>query len=313
MNSLGVSAIVPIKNGSYYIATSIPRILQNLRLDDELIVIDDSSADDSVALVLKAANGDPRIKLFRNPGNGIVDALAHGLSQAKFEIISRFDIDDVYAVNRLERQRKLLKGKVVAVFCDYNIVDLKENMLGTIYSPVLPYATKLSLTQSQRTPHPGVVFLKSACLKVGGYRKGEDGVEDLSLWLRLSLIGDLISVPEVLFSYRIHTGSITYSRRTEIQAMKLRVLGEHPFGEDDLREIRQYLGEAISYYKTLPNAYSRILLMVRELLLVGSWGERILSLALVAKYIFKLNPLLLLGSALQIWLESRRRRTFRSI
>jgi glycosyltransferase involved in cell wall biosynthesis len=313
MDTPRVSAIVPIKNGSDYIAASIPRILQNLRHDDELIVIDDSSTDDSEELVLKASNKDPRLKFFQNPGSGIVDALNHGLSHAKFEIICRFDIDDIYRVDRLERQRGLLKGNVVAVFCDYNIVDSEGNLLGTIFSPVLAMVTKLSLSQSQRTPHPGVVFSRSACLKVGGYRKFDDGVEDLSLWLRLSMVGDLISVPEVLFSYRIHKGSVTFSRRELVQAKKSSVLDEYPLRENDLRDIRKYFGDAISFYKTLPNSYMRISLMVRELLMVGSRRNRLFSSALVAKYFFRLNPFRLVRSTSQIWVESRRRRRIRSI
>lgn len=313
MDSPGVSAIVPIKNGSDYIATSIPRILQNLRRNDELLVIDDSSTDNSEEAVIKAANGDPRLKLFRSPGSGIVDALNHGLIQAKYESIARFDIDDIYTLKRLEKQRGLLKGNVLAVFCDYSIVDSEENLVGTIFSPILPHVTKLSLSQSQRTPHPGVVFSKSACLKVGGYRKVDEGVEDLSLWLRLSMIGDLISVPEVLFSYRIHKNSVTFSRRDAIQNKKLMVLDEFPLREDELRGLRQHFDGIISFYKTAPNSYTRILLMFRELMLVGSGKTRILSLVVVAKGLLKLNPFQLVRSTLQISLESRRRRKIRSV
>jgi glycosyltransferase involved in cell wall biosynthesis len=313
MDSPGVSAIVPIKNGSDYIATSIPRILQNLRHDDELLVIDDSSTDNSEAAVIKAANGDPRLKLFQSPGVGIVDALNHGLIQSKYESIARFDIDDIYSLNRLEKQRDLLRGNVLAVFCDYNIIDSEENLIGTIFSPILPNVTKLSLSQSQRTPHPGVVFSKLACIKVGGYRKVDEGVEDLSLWLRLSMIGDLISVPEVLFSYRIHKNSVTFSRRETIQNKKIMVLDEFPLREDELRSLRQQLDGIISFYKTAPNSYMRILLMFRELILIGSGKTRLLSFVIVAKSLLKLNLFQLARTTLQISLESRRRRTIRSV
>jgi glycosyltransferase involved in cell wall biosynthesis len=313
MDSPGVSAIVPIKNGSDYIATSIPRILQNLRHDDELLVIDDSSTDNSEAAVIKAANGDPRLKLFQSPGVGIVDALNHGLIQAKYESIARFDIDDIYSLNRLEKQRDLLRGNVLAVFCDYNIIDSEENLIGTIFSPILPNVTKLSLSQSQRTPHPGVVFSKLACIKVGGYRKVDEGVEDLSLWLRLSMIGDLISVPEVLFSYRIHKNSVTFSRREAIQNRKIMVLDEFPLREDELRSLRQQLDDIISFYKTAPNSYMRILLMFRELILIGSGKTRLLSFVIVTKSLLKLNLFQLARTTLQISLESRRRRTIRSV
>ena len=148
---------------------------------------------------------------------------------------------------------------------------------------------------------------------MGGYRKVDEGVEDLSLWLRLSMIGDLISVPEVLFSYRIHKNSVTFSRREEIQNKKLMILDEFPLREEELRGLRQHLDGIISFYKTAPNSYTRILLMFRELILVGSGKTRILSFVVVAKGLLKLNPFQLVRSTLQISLESRRRRKIRSV
>ncbi len=313
MDSDCVSAIVPIKNGSVYISKSIPNILENLRLSDELIVVDDSSSDHSLELVLQAGNSDSRIRVFRNPGVGIVDALNFGITQARFEKIARFDIDDIYRPDRIARQRELLKDSTVAVFCDYNVVDTQEKNLGTIYSPILPFATRLSLRQGQRTPHPGVLFSRSAFFSVGGYLKGEDGIEDLSLWLRLSQVGELISVPDILFSYRIHQNSVTYLRRKQILDMKSEVLKLHPVQKTDIMRYRNQLGEAIIFYKTVSHSYLRIALLVREILLVGPPKERLFSLFCVLKLVPKLNSLAFLRSICSIWLGSKNRRKFRSV
>ena len=308
-----VSAIVPIKNGSAYILSSIPRILENLQREDELIVVDDSSTDGSRHLVLEACNSDPRLRIFSNPGYGIVDALNYGLKQARFELIARFDIDDIYEVDRLSKQRAVMVGNTVAVFCDYNIVDSEANFLGTIFSPVVAPATRLSLSQSQRTPHPGVLFSKSACFAVGGYRKGDEGVEDLSLWLRMAEVGDLISVPEVLFAYRIHKNSVTHSRRSTILEMKSRLMLEFPISSEELSEIRSKIGQVFMQYLSLPGTYRRIVLLSRELLLVGTFKQRLFNMFCLARNFLTLNPLRIVNAAYLIWFESKRRRRSRAI
>lgn len=308
-----VSAIVPIKNGSNYIYESIPRILENLHRDDELIVVDDSSSDNSWDLVLEAAKSDPRLTLLRSPGIGIVDALNYGIEQAKFEKIARFDIDDIYIRDRIERQRRFLKAPVVAVFCDYNIVDSNLEFLGTIYSPVIPFATRFSLTQSQRTPHPGVIFSKSSFFAVGGYHQGEDGVEDLSLWLRLSKVGDLISIPEILFSYRLHPKSVTFAKRKEILMKKNQILKRYPLSQVELTEGRRQLSAAFSYYKSLPGSYPRMALLARELILLGSFKDRLLTMIQLMKSLFNVNIVKFLKSIYRIRLEATRRRKTRLI
>lgn len=91
------------------------------------------------------------------------------------------------------------------------------------------------------------------------------------------------------------------------------VLDEFPLREDELRSLRQQLDDIISFYKTAPNSYMRILLMFRELILIGSGKTRLLSFVIVTKSLLKLNLFQLARTTLQISLESRRRRTIRSV
>lgn len=312
MVSNQVSAIVPIKNGFQYISSTIPNILLNLLPGDELIVVDDSSDDGSLELIQDYCKQDSRIHFYRNPGSGIVDALNHGLLHAKHEIVARFDIDDEYPVNRISKQREYLKSNVVAVFCDYNIISDTAEYLGTIYSPVFPLALKLSLSQGQRTPHPAVIFSKKACLDVGGYRKGDEGVEDLSLWLRLSKIGDLISVPEILFSYRIHANSTTFLKRKEILLKKERLLKEFSFTSFELAKFREDFGNIAAKYRSTSQYYARVILLARELMLVGSLKDRTLSLFKILLVFLRMNPYVVFKSIISIRNQSRRRKLFRS-
>jgi hypothetical protein len=110
---------------------------------------------------------------------------------------------------------EMIDEKVVCVFSDYRIRGTEGQDLGLIPSPVDPLPTLMSLVTNLRTPHPVVIMRKDAVLRIGGYRESDFPAEDLSLWLRLSEVGDLVSVPEELFTYFLHKNSITATRYLE--------------------------------------------------------------------------------------------------
>ena len=96
-----VSILTPFKNTEAYLADCITSILQQTYSHWELIIIDDASTDASYELVNAFAEKDPRIKLFKNTGNGIIDALRLALKHSKGQFITRMDSDDVMLPNKL--------------------------------------------------------------------------------------------------------------------------------------------------------------------------------------------------------------------
>jgi glycosyltransferase involved in cell wall biosynthesis len=96
-----VSILTPFKNTEAYLADCITSILQQTYSHWELIIIDDASTDASYELVNAFAEKDPRVKLFKNTGNGIIDALRLALKHSKGQFITRMDSDDVMLPNKL--------------------------------------------------------------------------------------------------------------------------------------------------------------------------------------------------------------------
>jgi len=206
-----VTALLPIRNGEIW----IPRIAANLerclKLDDQLVVVDDHSTDNSWSMLSKL-HFEFDFVLCTNPGHGLVSALNFGIQIARHDWIARFDVDDEYPETRLEAQLSRFAESTVAIFGDYSIVDSFGNNLGVMPSPVFSGATALSLIHSDRTAHPSVIFRKKSASDVGLYREEDFPSEDLSLWIRLAKIGELITVPENVLTYTIHQKSISTSR-----------------------------------------------------------------------------------------------------
>lgn len=92
-----ISILTPFKNTAQYLDDCINSIINQSYQNWELLIVDDSSEDESYTIVANYAKNDARIKLFKNTQNGIISALKLAYSHAEGEFITRMDSDDVMA------------------------------------------------------------------------------------------------------------------------------------------------------------------------------------------------------------------------
>ena len=204
--------LLPVFNGAIHLEKSISNLLSSAASQDEILIVNDGSSDCTQEKWDEITALDPRIKVFHQTHQGIVVALNNGVSQSTNEYIARVDIDDSYHSDRIELQVSYLQKfkEAGVVFCDYDFVKQETlESLGSICSPITPNLSLLALVNPQRMPHPGALILKSALLRVGGYRSEDSPCEDYGLWLRIARQYELISVPEVLLSYSISQKGLT--------------------------------------------------------------------------------------------------------
>jgi glycosyltransferase involved in cell wall biosynthesis len=84
-----------VYNGRRFLLEQVESVLAQLEPGDELVVVDDGSTDDSVALL--AALDSPYIRLFSNPSNlGVIGAFQRGMRLARHSIIFLCDQDDIW-------------------------------------------------------------------------------------------------------------------------------------------------------------------------------------------------------------------------
>ena len=259
-----ISGVLPIKNGEAWIPITLPKILGCLEDRDELVIIDDGSTDKTLRLISDFAGNDQRIRIVQLQGQGLVEALNHGVDQSRNSWIARFDIDDFYPQNRIKLQRHKINHNIAAIFTDYRIKLNGKYNLGLIASPITDSATRLSLLRSQRTAHPSALFSKEKFVSAGGYMSSEFPAEDLGLWVRISNFGKLISVDSEGLQYNLRQGSISRVNRDTIILKKHRIV-ESYVEMLNIDSVFDKLEETLETYSQTTFARDRVLLHLWDL------------------------------------------------
>jgi glycosyltransferase involved in cell wall biosynthesis len=116
-----VSVCMSTYNGSRYLREQVESILLQLGPMDELVVVDDGSRDDSVAML--QALGDMRIRIHCNERNwGPIRSFERALGLAKGEIVFLADQDDVWLPGKVQAMSAALDGAELVV-SDCRVVD----------------------------------------------------------------------------------------------------------------------------------------------------------------------------------------------
>ena len=109
MQTVKVSVIMPAHNRETFIRDSMDSVLAQTFTDFELIVVDDGSTDTTAAIV--ESYTDRRIRLIRQPNQGVSVARNTGLEAARGEFITFLDSDDLYKTD-VSKIRNFIKEKL---------------------------------------------------------------------------------------------------------------------------------------------------------------------------------------------------------
>lgn len=213
-----VSVLLPVRNGEPYFAAALDSILSQEGIDFEAIVVDDGSTDGTAALL--AACSDPRLRVIRREGGGLVAALNAALAEARGEYCARMDADDIALPGRLVAQAEALDADhdAVLVHSAVELIDEADNQIGRIAAEQLDQAMRKAILLSEAAGppiiHPSVMMRRSVLIESGGYRESPS-CEDHDLWLRLAGKGRFIALAVPLLRYRQHAQGISRQRMTE--------------------------------------------------------------------------------------------------
>lgn len=205
-----VTVLMSVYNGEKYLREAIESILNQTFKDFEFSIINDGSTD-RTAEILNCYN-DNRIKIVNNEKNiGLAKSLNKGLKMAGGEYIARIDADDISMPNRLDVQYNYMKDDPNLAICasSYEQIDENGNTIKIIEGYLECEQLYYFLTFANWLAHSSIMFKKSIALKVNGYDDRLIRAQDYDLWYRISRMGKVIQIDEVLLKLRIHPENIS--------------------------------------------------------------------------------------------------------
>ena len=227
MNSLTnplISVVMPVYNALPFLDYSIGSILAQTFSDFEFVILDDASTDKSNTRLREWAARDERIRLHQSDKQlGLSGSSNAVVAHARAAIVARMDADDVAHPERLKRQWEIIEQQpqVVAVGTLCNGIDARGR-------EVRPRDRWRLVRRSGYIPFPhgSAMFRREVFDRIGGYDETATGGEDQELLARMAAHGRVVTLPDVLYSYRYHANNATLFNG-------LRAVGENHSGNGD--------------------------------------------------------------------------------
>lgn len=104
-----VSIVIPCHNAAPWLAETIESALAQTYPSTEIVIVDDGSRDDSLAIARDYVGRHPRITTTTQPNRGASAARNHGLRLARGDFIQFLDADDLLAPEKIAAQVELLQ------------------------------------------------------------------------------------------------------------------------------------------------------------------------------------------------------------
>ena len=196
-----VSVVIPCFNYARYLPEAVSSVLEQSKVDVDVIVVDDASTDDSLQVARRLAEADSRVQVIGRPRNGgPVETFNLGLRAAKGEFLVRLDADDLLTPGALHRAAALMRA---------------YPQVGLVYGRPLHFRTDLPKPRTRARSwtvwsgmqwladrcedgcnvitSPEVLMRMSVVRRIGGQRPLAH-THDMEMWLRMSAFADVAYV-----------------------------------------------------------------------------------------------------------------------
>ena len=271
-----VSVVMANYQGAAHLASAMASVLSQSERRLELIVVDDASGDDSVAIARAIAATDDRVQVIasvRNAGPAATRNL--GLDAARGEWVAIVDSDDLIYPERLERLIAAATAADVGLVADdlvYFGADSDPQgrtllqSLGLSAPMMLGPATYLR-SNDGKSGLPSYGYLKPiirrSVLSGLRYDVGLRIGEDHDLVLRMLIAGArLLVVPDPLYAYRRHGASISHRLSIATVAAMLKAHRSLPAMSDPamrsaVKAVDRHLRRALRYEQLVADIKAR--------------------------------------------------------
>lgn len=210
---------MPCYNASAFLSDSIMSCIHQTYTHWELIIVDDGSTDDSLAVV-KRYESD-KIRVYTQPNSGACAARNKALSLVKGAYVKFLDADDLLAPDCLEKQFAQIQTLAAnqIPFGDYNFIDIANNVL---FEYTFDLTEELTINQPYFFSKHWEILIscplhrKEHIMSIEGFDESLARGQEFDLHFRLALSGvEFVYCPLQTFSYRSHQSASRISTGTK--------------------------------------------------------------------------------------------------
>ena len=214
----GISVIMALYRGERYVREALESIAAQTHRPLEVIVVDDGSPDDSVALIDSLALPF-ELRIVRQGNAGQSAARNTGIRAARGEFIAFLDQDDIWRPHHLEVLAETMQAdpSLAWVYGDFDLIDDRGHTVVSAYltetAVVLDRRTVADIVRTDIMALPSASLMRRSALEtVRGFDRRLSGYEDDELYLRLYRQGFTTAAqPRTRIRYRTHAANASSS------------------------------------------------------------------------------------------------------
>jgi glycosyltransferase involved in cell wall biosynthesis len=237
-----LSINMPVYNGACYIKESIQSILSQTFSDFELIIIDDGSTDNTVAIIEEFKDSRIRV-VYNSKKTGLAHVRNKAILESKGKYIALLDSDDISYPDRFKLQVDFLnRNPSHCLVCGWtDIIDANGNITGQEYFNYSDKEIAAALFFHNCISQSSVMLRKSMLPSVAPYHPAFPPAEDYHLWVRMAKSHPMHIIKKPLIKYRVHSTNTSAIKQEQgnppeyaILAFQCENLGLFGFSNDEL-------------------------------------------------------------------------------
>lgn len=210
MSSPRVSVVIPCFNTAATVSETIASVSAQSISDFEIIAVDNNCTDNTADILAELAKQEPRLRIIREPVQGLSAARNGGIRAACGQFIALLDADDLWDPDYLEQHLVNLSDPEVGVsYSPVRMIDMAGRPTGHTTNPQLSGLTSTDLLRSN--PCTALIVVRVEVFRtVGLFDRRLRAVEDQEWLFRAAHSGTkLAGIDKVLASYRITPGGLS--------------------------------------------------------------------------------------------------------
>lgn len=219
-----VSVVIPLYNSAATVRATLDSVLAQTYSNLEILVVDDGSTDEGVALC--RSYDDPRLRIVQQQNRGLAGARNTGIRASSGSIVAFVDSDDLWLPQKIARHVEHLRThpEVGVSYSCSAFIDGAGQPLGIYQTPALHHITPDLILCRNPISNGSCVVLRREVLDGIRFEANLYGTpesywfddsfrqsEDIECWIRIALQTrwQIEGIGEALTLYRVNSGGLS--------------------------------------------------------------------------------------------------------